>query len=100
MQEEIDSRHEVQAKLAQQRKETERERKALREELEGKLRAARKEIEDLKCHSKALQLLISYSPVSMSTLSASQEYHWHSIMRHHHEACLDMLMEIKAALPL
>ncbi|CAL8470589.1 g10131 [Coccomyxa elongata] len=51
--EEIDRRHEVQAKLAEQRKEAERDRKALKEELEGKLRAVRKEIADLKSLSKA-----------------------------------------------
>ncbi|BDA45827.1 hypothetical protein COCOBI_07-6140 [Coccomyxa sp. Obi] len=53
VQEEMDSRQKMQAKLAEQHKEAERERKALREELEGKLRAARKEIMDLKNISKA-----------------------------------------------
>lgn len=62
VQEEIDRRHEVQAKLAEQRKEAERERKALREELKGKLRAVRKETADLKNLSKALQLLTLHCP--------------------------------------
>lgn len=48
MQAEAALRQEVQAKLAEQLREADREKKALRDQLKGELRASRKEVAQLK----------------------------------------------------